>query len=168
LDRTGLVERGEIMNETYKIRQALPNDILPALDLALQVFIKFEMPDYEPQALINFKRDCIDNVEYRERFRSRSNFMFVAYDKDKIIGMICERGNGHISMLFVDENYHRKGIATALMKEMITALKTQGFKKVTLNSSPYGLPFYEHFGFTATEKLQHKDGFVFLPMEYIL
>jgi ribosomal protein S18 acetylase RimI-like enzyme len=146
----------------------LPNDINPALDLALRVFIKFEMPDYEPQALTNFKRDCIDNVEYRERVRSGSNFMFVAYDKNKIIGMICERGNGHISMLFVDENYHRKGIATALMKEMIGALKLQDFEKVTLNSSPYGVPFYENVGFTPTDELQHKDGFIFTPMLYVI
>jgi ribosomal protein S18 acetylase RimI-like enzyme len=156
------------MNETYKIRRALPSDINSALDLALRVFIEFEMPDYEPQALTKFKRDCIDNVEYRERVRSGSNFMFVTYNNDKIIGMICERGNGHISMLFIDENYHRKGIATALMKEMITALKSQGFEKITLNSSPYGIPFYEHFGFTSTDELQHKDGFIFMPMLYVI
>jgi ribosomal protein S18 acetylase RimI-like enzyme len=163
------MDGGIEMNMTkanYVIRRALPDDVLPALDLALRVFIKFEMPDYEQQALTNFKRDCIDNVEYRKRFRSGSNFMFIALDKDKIIGMICERGNGHISMLFVDENYHRKGIATALMKEMIVALKSQGFEKVTLNSSPYGVPFYENVGFTATDELQHKDGFIFLPMKY--
>ncbi|MDR0920273.1 MAG: GNAT family N-acetyltransferase [Oscillospiraceae bacterium] len=152
----------------YKIRQALPSDINSALDLALRVFIEFEMPDYEPQTLTNFKSDCIDNVEYRERVRSGSNFMFVTLDRDKIIGTICERGNGHISMLFVDENYHRKGIAMALIKEMIAALKLQEFEKVTLNSSPYGLPFYEHFGFTAIDKLQHKDGFIFMPMQYII
>ncbi|MDR0918724.1 MAG: GNAT family N-acetyltransferase [Oscillospiraceae bacterium] len=126
------------------------------------------MPDYEAGALNNFKNDFINNFEYKERFISGNNFMFVAYDKNSIIGMICERGNGHIPMLFVDGNYHRKGIATALMKEMIIALKSQGFKIITLNSSPYGVPFYEHFGFKSTDNVKHMSGFIFTPMQYII
>jgi ribosomal protein S18 acetylase RimI-like enzyme len=143
------------MCETYTIRQALAEDISPALDLALNVFIEYEMPDYEPEALENFKRGMVVGR------------LFVALDGDRIIGLINERRNGHISMLFVDGRYHRKGIATALMKEMVGALKDEGITRITLNSSPYGMAFYEHYGFKATDCVQHVDGFIFTPMEYI-
>ena len=41
----------------YKIRQAYPNDIRPALGLTYRVFMEFEAPDYEPEAVWNFKAD---------------------------------------------------------------------------------------------------------------
>ncbi|MDR0951847.1 MAG: GNAT family N-acetyltransferase [Oscillospiraceae bacterium] len=69
-------------------------------------------------------------------------------------------------MLFVDGQYHRKGIATALMNEMVNALKAEGITRITLNSSPYGIPFYERYGFKATDCVQHKDGLIFTPMEF--
>ena len=37
---------------------------------------------------------------------------------------------------------------------------------VTLNSSPYGLPFYEALGFVPTGKEQTVNGIRFTPMKY--
>ncbi|MDR0889335.1 MAG: GNAT family N-acetyltransferase [Oscillospiraceae bacterium] len=144
-----------MVSETYTIRRALPADIRPALDLALNVFAEYEMPDYAPEALENFKRGMDIGK------------LFIALDGEKTVGLINERKNGHISMLFVDGQYHRRGIATALMNEMVGALKSEGIARITLNASPYGMPFYEHFGFRPTGGVQHADGFVFTPMEYI-
>jgi ribosomal protein S18 acetylase RimI-like enzyme len=142
------------MSEAYIIRRALPEDIRPALDLALKVFIEYEMPDYAPEALENFKRSM------------DISRMFVALDGEKVVGLINERGNGHVSMLFVDEKCHRRGVATALMNEMVDALKREGIARITLNASPYGIPFYERYGFKATDCVLRRDGFVFVPMEY--
>jgi ribosomal protein S18 acetylase RimI-like enzyme len=128
--------------------------VRPALDLALRVFTEYEMPDYEPEAHENFKRGM------------DVGRLLVALDGDSMIGLVNERKNGHVSMLFVDGQYHRRGIATALMNEMVGALKAEGIKRITLNASPYGIPFYEHFGFRPTDSVQHADGFVFNPMEY--
>ena len=47
-------------------RRATPEDVRPALDLALKVFIEFETPGYEPIAIVNFKKDCIDNQFYTD------------------------------------------------------------------------------------------------------
>jgi GNAT superfamily N-acetyltransferase len=134
--------------ETYQIAEALK--------LAMIVFTEFEMPDYEDEAFANFTLGM------------GSENMFVACDGETVVGMINEKGGGHVSMLFVDKKYHRKGIATALLNAIIDDLKSRGIFAVTLNSSPYGIPFYEHFGFTATSQMQHKDGFLYLPMEYII
>jgi predicted GNAT family N-acyltransferase len=37
---------------------------------------------------------------------------------------------------------------------------------ITVNSSPFGVPFYERYGFSPTDEMQHKDGFTYLPMSY--
>ena len=93
--------------------------------------------------------------------------MYVACDGDKIVGVVGEKwGNGHINIVFVDGVYHRKGIATELMNLMVCDLKLRGFDKLTLYSSPYGLPFYLKYGFTQTSPEQHSDGFIIIPMEY--
>jgi GNAT superfamily N-acetyltransferase len=138
----------------YKIHRPNAEEATQALDLALRVFIEFEMPKYEPEALENFKSVL------------KINNAFVASENGKIIGYINERGNGHVSMLFVDGNYHRNGIATALMNHIADDLKSKNIMRITLNSSPFGIPFYINYGFTATDEMQRKDGFIYLPMSY--
>jgi ribosomal protein S18 acetylase RimI-like enzyme len=138
----------------YSIHRPTAEEAKQALDLALRVFIEYEMPEYEPEALENFKSAL------------KINNAFVASENGKIIGMINERGSGHVSMLFVDGNYHRNGIATALMNHIADDLKSKDIKLITVNSSPFGIPFYKNYGFTATDKMQYKDGFIYLPMSY--
>jgi ribosomal protein S18 acetylase RimI-like enzyme len=137
-----------------RIHRPTTEETKQALDLALRVFIEYEMPDYEPEALENFK------------LALKTNNAFVASENGKIIGYINERGGGHVSMLCVDGEYHRKGIAPALMNHIADDLKSKGVTRITVNSSPFGVPFYEHYGFTATDEMQRKDGFIYLPMRY--
>ena len=93
--------------------------------------------------------------------------MYVARDGDKIVCVVGEKwSNGHINIIFVEGHYHRRGIATKLMNHIVCDLKLRGFDKITLFSSPYGLPFYLQYGFTPTDVEQHSDGFIFTPMAY--
>jgi GNAT superfamily N-acetyltransferase len=124
----------------YEIRKATPNDIRPAID-------------HTPQASIEFDAsDC--------------NLMFVALDGEKIVGVIGECGDGHISIVSVDGVYQRQRIATALMSRMVCALKLRGFDKITLNSPPEALPFFKHFGFVPADIEQKLNGLILTPMLY--
>lgn len=152
-------------------RKATPDDIRPALDLALKVFLEFEAPEYGPEAVIVFKADSIDNKDYSKAIVEGRKLMFIAFDDERIIGMIGQgsdgnQHNGYISMLYVNGAYHRQGIATALLSNMICELKLRGFDRITLNSSPYGIPFYLHYGFMPTDSEQKRYAFIFTPMEY--
>jgi ribosomal protein S18 acetylase RimI-like enzyme len=91
--------------------------------------------------------------------------MFAALDGDKIVGMIAER-EGHIALLFVDGSYHRRGIATALMNEIVKVLKTRGQHDIPLDASPYGLPFYEKYGFKRVGDTRVEYGCTVIPMVY--
>jgi len=73
------------------------------------------------------------------------------------------RRTGHLSRLYVDPAYHRRGIATALMDTLIAAMDTP---KIALGSSPHGVPFYLKYGFVPTDEEQHKHGAIWTPMEY--
>ena len=145
------------------VRPARPEDVRPALALALRVFIEFEAPVYAPEAVDNFKADCIENESYIGNDISGRHAMFVAYDSSKLVGMVCEKDSNHISILMVDGAYHRQGIATALMDAIIGAMAPA---RITVNSSPYALPFYSGYGFAPTGAEQKLNGFLFTPMSY--
>lgn len=152
---------------SYIYRKAMPDDVRLALDLALKVFMEFEAPAYEPEAVDKFKTDIVYNEQFIKNWEHGTSAMYVALDNDKIVGVIGEKwNNGHINIVFVDGNYHRKGIATELMNYMVCDLKLRGFDKITLFSSPYGLPLYLNYGFTSTDVEQHSDGFIYIPIAY--
>jgi hypothetical protein len=59
-------------------RKAKPEDIYPAFEFALRVFIEFEAQDYEQDAVVKFKSDCIDNEEYINNYVTGKHLMYVA------------------------------------------------------------------------------------------
>ncbi|GHV26711.1 hypothetical protein FACS18948_2900 [Clostridia bacterium] len=153
---------------SYTVRQATVDDIRPALDLALMVFMEYEASDYEPEGAVNFKSDIEWKAANLHLYLSGERLMFVAVADEKIVGVIESNRPEHINMVFVDGDYHRQGIATAMMEQMVCALKLRGSNDITINASPYGLPFFLHFGFVSTDSEQRKDGYVFTPMIYTL
>ena len=44
----------------------------------------------------------------------------------------------------------------------------RGYDKIVLNSSPHGLSFYEHFGFTVEDEEKNADTPWKTPMSYTL
>ena len=150
----------------YNIRQAKSDDVLSAFKLGLRVFTEFDAPEFEPDAAAKFRADCTENADYIENYKTGRHLMFIAVIDNEIAGLVNERGSGHISMLFVDGRYQRQGIATKLTERIVCELKLKGINLITVNSSPYGLRFYENFGFTAAGTEQKKDGFIFTSMVY--
>ncbi len=119
-------------------RKASIDDIRPALDLSLKVFMEFEAAEYEQEATARFKSDVVYNDTAIQNWSLGLNSMYVACDDDKIVGVIGEKwGNGHINIVFVNASYQRRGIATELMNRMVCDLKLRGFNKITL--------FYPYF-----------------------
>ena len=95
--------------------------------------------------------------------------MWGYYYENEIAGVISTRDVSHISLLFVDKKYHKKGIAKALFSELLTELKKNpDVKKITVNSSPYAVEVYKKLGFKQTDEKQEKDGIIFIPMEFII
>ena len=95
--------------------------------------------------------------------------MFVALDKNRIVGMITLRNASHISLLFVDEKYHRRGIGRALIEYIREYLLSEaGIGKVTVNAAPYGVAFYHKLGFTDLRPEEERDGIKYTPMEFVL
>jgi len=150
----------------YEIRLATDADIVSALDLAWRMFVKYDSPDYGVEHTERMRVAIEDRLKDFSIYKQR--LMVVALVDGKVVGMLETYGTNRISLLFVDSEYQRKGIATAMMSKVASELKMQGYDEIVLNSSPHGLPFYEHFGFTVEEEERNPDTPWKTPMSYIL
>ena len=150
----------------YEIRFATDADIPPALDLAWHMFVKYDSPDYGAEHTERMREAIDDRLKDLSIYTQR--LLLVALVDGKVVGMIETYGTNRISLLFVDGEYQRKGIATALMREIASELKVRGYDRIVLNSSPHGLPFYKHFGFVVVEEEKNPDTPWKTPMSYIL
>lgn len=152
----------------FQIRKARPGDWEPSMELAFRVFLKYEAMEYGPEGIRSFAEFVTDET-LKQLFLQGNYLLFVAVEGEKIIGLISLRSGNHISLLFVDEEYHRRGVGTALIKYlqsyMLFHTKQQ---KMTVNAAPYGIPFYHKIGFRDTGMETKKDGIIYTPMEFYL
>ena len=59
----------------YEIRKIHSNEVTEALALALEVFLRFEAPDYKPEGIDTFKRDIVENVEFQNVNKVSAQYM---------------------------------------------------------------------------------------------
>lgn len=110
-----------------------------ALALASSVFMEYEAPDYPAEGVKEFKLaladpNYIDNLCY-----------YIAVERHEIIGMLATRDNGtHIGLLFVNGDWHRKGIGRKLVEYALRCCKSVD---MTVNSAPHAHEFYKQIGF---------------------
>lgn len=156
------------METTYQIRTAHRDEWEDAMALAWRTFLQFEAQDYSPEGVQNFERFVTDSTIYR-MFIIGSYHLFVAYADETLVGMITLREVSHISLLFVDEKYHRQGIGRALVQYVKSYLAAEGRAcRLTVNASPYGVEFYHKLGFRDVRPQEQKDGIIYTPMEFAL
>lgn len=157
------------MNDNYSIKEINQHFLQKsnALDLVWKVFLEFEAPEYSDEGIQEFKNFIALN-SIKNKITNKEFYLWGCFDGDKIIGVLATRQPCHISLLFVDKEHHRQGIAKALYK---TALKhyqnNSNYVDITVNSSPYALEAYRKLGFVGTDTEQTVNGIRFIPMKHI-
>jgi len=152
----------------FEIRKARDNEWDIAMELAYRVFLKYEAMEYGEEGIRNFAEFVTDEA-LKKMFLIGEYLLFVALDGDRIVGLISLRSGNHISLLFVDEEYHRRGIGSLLVRNLQNyLLQNSRYEKMTVFASPYGIPFYHRIGFRDTGNQTKRDGIIFTPMEFYL
>ena len=142
----------------YTIRKLSEDERQTALDLAWIVFSEYESPDYTAEGTEEFRK-CLHDEAYLSGLH-----YYGAFDGEKLIGEIAIRPDRkHICFFFVDGRYHRRGIGMRMFQSL---LEDYPDKTITLNSSPYGRPFYKAIGFVPTDEEKTVNGIRFTPMKY--
>lgn len=155
-------------SDSFIVRAVYRNEWDTAMEIAWRTFLKFEAPDYPQEGIRSFY-DFVKDETLHRMFLAGNYQMFGAFIGKQMIGMISMRGEGHISLLFVDKRYHRRGVGRALIQHLETYLLSEmGIGKMTVNASPYGEAFYQKLGFQDIGPKTQQDGIIYTPMELIL
>ena len=151
--------------DKFLFRFAKEQDWEPAMKLAWETFLIFEAGEYSEEGVESF-RDFISDQGLKNMFLKGEYQMFVALEKEKLVGFITVRNRCHISLLFVNKDYHRKGIGRTLIQRMGEYLITEvGVDYMTVDSAPYALEFYHKLGFWDLAPRQEKQGIIYTSMK---
>jgi GNAT superfamily N-acetyltransferase len=153
------------VEKDFIVRALHEEDIKEALALVWRVFLEFEAPDYTETGVRNFK-EYIGYDGVLEKMQSGELYFLGCFDQDKLGGVIALRSQmSHISLLFVQKEYHRQGIARRLMIAAIEYAKIRSVVCMTVHSSPYAVGFYERLGFIASGDARVENGIRYTPMK---
>jgi len=153
-----------VTSETIIYRHMKAEDILEVSNLVTSVFNEFVAPEYSAEGVREFYR-YIEPTALRERTQT-NHFSLVALVQTKIVGMIDIRDYEHVSLLFVDRDYQRRGIAKELLFRalQICQMYEPQPTEISVNSSPFAVTVYEKLGFDQVGERQVRNGIGFIPM----
>lgn len=151
----------------YEIRWARPEDWQETMEMIWKTFMRFEACDYTEEGISNF-RDFITDGKIYKMFLEGAYKMLIVLDGEKIIGQISVRCRNHISLLFVDEAYHRQGVGRALIQEMAKHLKENRELFMSVKAAPYAVGFYRKTGFHICSPEEEFSGIRVTSMEKFL
>lgn len=149
----------------YDIRWAKVEEWEPVMKMIWRTFLRFDASDYSEEGIQNFLNFITDEKLFHS-FLTGNYQMMVALDKDAVVGAASVRNRNHLSLLFVDEAYHRQGIGKQLLECFCRYLKTEaGENHMSLNAAPYAVEFYRRIGFEAVRPEEEMGGIRFTSME---
>ncbi|MCB1044207.1 MAG: GNAT family N-acetyltransferase [Acidobacteria bacterium] len=84
---------------------------------------------------------------------------WLAFEDRQLVGAIGMKPEGHLFHLFVDRGHQSLGLGKMLVEKGCL-----GFDRVTVNSAPSAIGFYEKLGFMGTGDIETRNGVSFMPM----
>ena len=155
----------EIRSGEYSIRKAREEEWEEAMELAWNTFLIFQTKEYSEEGIESFF-EFVNDRDLKRHFLLGDYELYVALAKGRIVGLITRRNGGHISLLFVDQSFQRKGVGSALVGYLSEYLrKEEGLHYLTVDAAPSAAVFYRKAGFWDLAPLQHKQGITFIPMK---
>ena len=157
-----------VMRERYEVRWAKEDEWAPAMKMVWRTFIKYEGKDYSEEGIKKFFEFITDDDLYVSFLKGEYQLM-VALDGEEVIGAGSIRSRNFLSLLFVDEEYHHRGVGSSIVRKLCEYLKNEaGERYVTLQAAPYAVNFYRKQGFRAVRPEMEFSGIRVTPMEKIL
>lgn len=136
--------------------------------LIRRVYDEFVAVDYSDEGN-RFFYNWIDPSLISERQCNNRNIL-VAWHGHDMVGIIEIRNNNTISLLFVDKDFQRKGIARRLFRDALKEClhRDPALTTFFVHASPFSLPAYRSLGFVETGGMLEENGIRYYPMKLIL
>lgn len=155
-------------NVNFDIRFIDSEEWEEAMEMVYRTFLEFDAGMFTDEGIGHF-RDFISDTSLKKSFMGGAFQVIGAYVGMKLVGVIALRGNNHISLLFVDKDYHNNGIG----RRLVAVLSDYAYlklheKELTVNSAPYAKDFYHKLGFVDLAPETESEGIIYTPMKYII
>ena len=153
--------------QQFRIRKGIIDDSVEISSLISRNSKVLLADDFEDDGLDFFLRS-VEAQSIREYMEQGFRYLVAEYN-DVIVGVIAIKDFSHMFHLFVDKDYHQRGIAKMLWQDM----RSYSFEKgnrgfFTLNSTTYALPIYQRWGFEITSEAKRAYGIRYTPMKLII
>ena len=102
-------------------------------------------------------------ADIRKRF-AKTPLCFVAVNGSRIVGVVRGVENRLVN-LFVDARFHRRGVATRLIKRFEKICQKTDITDIVLRASLYAVPFYQSMGYTKITGVRNFHGLKVQPMK---
>lgn len=125
--------------------------------------------DYTHEQRLAWAPGNIDRDQWLTKRLSRPTW--VAVIDSQIVGFTDLEFDGHIDMLYVHPDFHRRGIASILVGKVHDAASQQAVNRLFTEASITARPAFEKFGFSIIqEQTVHRNGqdFINFQMEKYL
>lgn len=124
-----------------------------ACALIWEVFQVFEVPDFEPQGVTEYKRrlDIVEN--------EKGITFYAAIENGAVVGVLGACG-AFIRYFYVKQSHHKMGIGKMLFNELLNETS----ESITVRACPYGVKVYTRLGFVPTDTVQNDMGIIYTPM----
>lgn len=157
----------EFCKMKYHIREMKPTEWYLLEDFLYEAIFQRNENDKLPKSIIHQPELKV----YIEHFGQPDDKCLVAETDGKIIGAVWARilsgqvkGYGNIDSqtpefaISLYREYRNKGIGTALMKEMMNVLKSQGYEQTSLSvqKDNYAVKMYQSVGFKIVKELEEE------------
>jgi GNAT superfamily N-acetyltransferase len=154
----------DLQDRSITIRHLQPDEVEEAHALVETVFDAAVAPHYTAEGVREFKAFIAPGNLANQLIDHR--FILVAERDAEFVGLIAMRDYDHISLLFVDLDVQRQGIARALLDRALAICRRErpDLGRVTVNASPNAVTAYRRMGFARTQDEQLANGIRFVPM----
>ena len=142
----------------YEVRWARESEWSSAMKMIWRTFLEFDGKDYTQEGIRNFF-DFITDDDLYVAFLKGEYQLMVALDRGRIIGAGSIRNRNHLSLLFVEGAYHRKGIGSTILMRLCDYLRREaGERYMSLKAAPYAVDFYIKHGFHMVQPEEEHAG----------
>lgn len=130
---------------TIEIRNYKNSDLQELVDLFTGAVRSVASLYYNMQQIEAWAPCPPDIEKWRQRFQITPPI--VAIIDKKIAGFSGLTNEGHIEWMFTHKDYQRKGVATALHRNLRRKATSMGFKTLSVHASLVAKPFFQRYGF---------------------
>lgn len=127
------------------VRHYRPAEVMALMDLFRAAVRIGARRDYSQEQVEAWAPDEMDPVRWRARREGRMTW--VAEAGDQLAGFTDLEADGHVDMLYVHPDHHRKGVATALLAAAEGEARARGLTRLYTEGSLTARPAFEANGY---------------------